>query len=84
LPGDLTKANSDRCAGAYLHIGYSRRHAEFPAAHFGEDRDAFADLLVRGAREAEPQLAAGINLVGRPFRSRIDGDAGGERGLVKL
>ena len=39
---------------------------------------------MRGAGEAQPQPAAGIGLVGRPFRPRIDGDAGGERGLIEL
>ena len=37
-----------------------------------------------GLAKTQPQPAAGIGLVGRPFRSRIDGDAGGERGLVEL
>src|SRR4030081_800470 len=53
------------------------RHAEFPAAHFGEHGDAFADLLVGWTGEAQPQPAAGIGLVGGPFRPRVDGDAGG-------
>ena len=43
------------------------RHAELPAADFGEHRDALADLLMRRAREAQPQPAAGC----RPCRSTI-------------
>ena len=39
---------------------------------------AFADLLVRGTGKAQAQAAAGAGLVGRPFRSRIDRDAGGQ------
>src|SRR5260370_26191070 len=61
-----------------FHIRDSSRHAELLAAHFGEHGDAFADLLVRWTGKAQPQPAAGIGLVGRPFRPRVDGDAGGE------
>src|SRR6267154_6855744 len=67
-----------------LHIRDSGGHAELLAADLGEYRDTFADLLMRWIGEAQPQPAAGIGLVGGPFRSRIDGDAGGERRLVQF
>jgi len=43
-----------------LHIGDPRRHAEFAAAHFGEQGDTFADLRVGWTGEAQPQSAARI------------------------
>src|SRR6266403_2050924 len=71
-------------ANLFLDIGDPRRHAEFPAAHLGEHGDALADVLVRRTGEAQPQPAAGVGLVGGPFRSRVDRDAGGKRGLIKF
>ena len=46
--------------------------------------DALANLVMRGAGEAEPQATARIGFVDRPFRPRIDGDARGEGGLIQL
>ena len=39
---------------------------------------------MRRVGKTQPQPAAGMGLVGGPFRSRIDGDPGGERGLVEF
>lgn len=44
--------------GAPLYIGAAGRHAELLAADFGQHGDAFADLLMRGARKAQPQARA--------------------------
>src|ERR1700704_3456641 len=81
---DLVGPNSGRSAGVLLYIRASYRHAELFSAHFREHGDAFADLLMRWTGKTQPQPAAGIDLVGRPFRSRIDGDAGGKGCLVQL
>src|SRR4051794_30880097 len=67
-----------------LHIGAAFGHAELLAADFREHGDALADLFVRGTGETQPQAAAGIGLVGRPFRPGVDGDAGGECGLIQF
>src|SRR5262249_23253314 len=50
-------------AGARRHIGDARGHAELLAAHVGEQRDAVADLLDRGAGEAEPHPALAIRRI---------------------
>ena len=52
------------------------RHAEFPAADLGERGDALAHRVLGRIGEAEPQPALAVGLVRRPFRPRIDGDAG--------
>src|SRR5581483_11443194 len=67
-----------------LHIGDADGHAELSTADVGQHGNALADLLFGGAGEAKPQPAARIWLVGRPFRPRIDRDAGGERRLIKF
>src|SRR5437763_5894328 len=68
-------------AGAALDVGDAFRHAELATADLGEHADALADRLHGGTGETKPQPALAVGLVGRPIRSRVDGDAGGERGL---
>src|SRR6476469_1650145 len=65
-------------------VGAALGHAELPAANLGEQRDARADFIVGRAGEAKPDAASAVGLVDRPFRSRVDVDAGGERGLAQL
>src|SRR6185503_15500876 len=60
-------------------IGAALGHAEFPAAHLGEQRDTLADFIVGRTGEAKPDAASAVGLVDRPFRSRVDVHAGGER-----
>ena len=61
-----------------------RRHAEFPAAPSASTATPSRICSCDGLCKAQPQPAAGIALVGRPFRPRIDGDAGGKCGLVEF
>src|SRR5450631_3560381 len=65
-------------ANLLLHIRDSGGHAEFFSAHFGQHGNALADLLKGGVRKTQTQTAAGIGLVGGPFRPGVDGDAGGK------
>src|SRR5438105_1237118 len=67
-----------------LYVRAAARHAELLATDLRQHGDALADLLMCRARKAQPQARAGVALVGRPFRPRIDRDAGGECGLVEF
>src|SRR5437899_2842902 len=69
---------------APLHVGDSARHAELPAADFGQGGNAFADRFPRRIGEANAQAAIAMSFVGRPFRTRIDGNAASEGGLSEL
>ncbi len=80
----LALLNRPLRANLLLDIGNPRRHAEFPAAHLGKNGHALTDLLARWTGKAQPQPAAGMGLVGGPFRSRVDRDTGGKRGLIEF
>src|ERR1700761_8880984 len=65
-------------------IAAAERHAKFATTNFGQHRDAPPYLLMRRAREAQPRATLAVILVDRPFRTRIYGDAGGQRRLIEL
>ena len=49
-----------------------RRHGEFATAHFSQPGDAFADHLLGGVGETQPDPFLSGAGIGHPFGARID------------
>src|SRR5580704_18509906 len=67
--------------GGVADVAALLRDAGLLVADPGEGGDALADLLLGGQAEAEPQPRLRGGAVDRPFRTRIEGDAGLQRRL---
>src|SRR5689334_1553620 len=60
------------------------RDPELLVADLREGSDALADLLLCRQRETQPQPRFGTVTIDRPFRTRVERDAGLQRGLHEL
>src|SRR5437764_9618567 len=75
--GPSVRRNSvARARGGVADVAALLGNAEFVVADLRERGDAVADLLLCRQREAEAQPRLGIVAIDRPFRPRVERDAG--------
>src|SRR4029077_19458827 len=70
-----------RALGGMADVAALLGDAGLLVADPGKAGDAFADFVLGRRAEAQPETRFGGLAIARPFRPRVEGDAGVERGL---